>query len=101
MGTTTCGFLSIAIFGLSMSPIFAAQSPRSSSQKSRLQDAAQAISAGKMEQDESELQSVLRSTPDKIKAIDLLGVIRILHAKEPQAEELLRRPVQNNPNFAP
>ena len=86
---------------LSASPICLAQTPSPDSQKSILQDAAEAIAAGKLEQAESELQSVLRSTPDDFRALDLLGVIRTLQHREPQAEELFSREVQKNPNFAP
>ena len=101
MGTTANWFFSIAIFWFLMSPISTAQAPKPTSQKSRLQYAAQAISAGKLEQAESELQSVLRLTPDEFHALDLLGVIRVLQHKEPQAEDLFSRAVQKNPNFAP
>jgi tetratricopeptide (TPR) repeat protein len=94
-------FLCIVIFLLAASPISAARVPREDSEKSNLEDAAQAISAGKLRQAESELQSVLRSAPDGFRALDLLGVIRILQHREPQAEELFNKVVQKNPNFAP
>lgn len=94
-------FPCLVIFLLAASPICAAQVPRLDSQKSLLQDAAQAISAGKLDQAESELQTVLRSAPDEFHALDLLGVIRILQHREPQAEELFSKVVQKNPNFAP
>lgn len=94
-------FLCIVIFLLSASPISAARVLRQDSEKARLQDAAQAIAAGKLEQAETECQAVLRSTPDEFRALDLLGVIRILQHREPQAEELFSKVVQKNPNFAP
>src|SRR5882724_11465492 len=94
-------FLRIAIFLLSAIPISAAQVPRSGSQSARLRDAAQAISAGKLEHAESELQSVLRSAPDDYRALDLLGVIRILQHHEPQAEELFGKAIKKDPDFAP
>jgi len=94
-------FLCVVIFLVSASAISAAQVPNRGSQQSRLQDAAQAISAGKMEQAEAELQSVLRLVPNEFHALDLLGVIRILQHREPQAEELFRNVVEKNPNFAP
>jgi tetratricopeptide (TPR) repeat protein len=84
-----------------MSPISIAQAPTPGSQKLRLQDAAQAISAGNLQQAERELQSVLRSTPDEFHALDLLGVVRILQHKEPEAEEIFRRVVEKAPDFAP
>ncbi len=94
-------FLCLAVFFLSISAISAPQSPNPNSHKSHLQDAAKAISAGHLEQAESDLQSVLRSTPDEFHALDLLGVIRILQHRDPQAEELFTKAVQKNPNFAP
>jgi tetratricopeptide (TPR) repeat protein len=94
-------FLCIVIFLLSSISIFADQLPRQNSVKSRLQDAAQAISAGKLEQAETELRSALQSSPEDIRALDLLGVIRTLQHREPQAEELFSKVVQNNPTFAP
>jgi len=84
-----------------MSPGSTAQASNSDSQKSRLQDAARAISAGKLQEAERELQWVLRSSPDEFHALDLLGVIRVLQHSEPQAEVLFRRVVQVMPEFAP
>jgi tetratricopeptide (TPR) repeat protein len=94
-------FLCLAIFWLSISPISTAQAPVPSSHRSRLQDAAQAISNGNLQQAEHELQSVLRSTPDEFHALDLLGVVRILQHQDPEAEELFSRVVRSAPDFAP
>ncbi|MGA2814291.1 MAG: tetratricopeptide repeat protein [Candidatus Acidiferrum sp.] len=66
-----------------------------------MQDAAQAISDGNLQGAERALQSVLRSMPDEFHALDLLGVVRILQHKEPEAEQLFTRVVQNVPDFAP
>lgn len=94
-------FLSVVIVLLVMSPVSAAQASRAGSQKSSLQHAAQAISAGKLDQAETELQSVLRSAPDEFRALDLLGVIRILQNREIEAGKLFISAIQKNPNFAP
>ncbi len=94
-------FLCTVTFLLAAMPISAAQVPKPGSQSARLRDAAQAISAGQLEHAESELHSVLRSAPDDFRALDLLGVIRILQHREPQAEEFFARAVQKNPDFAP
>lgn len=94
-------FLSFVIILLSAISMCFAQAPSPVSQKSRLQVASEAISAGKLEQAEHELQSVLRSTPNEVHALDLLGVVRVLQHREPQAEELFSKEVQRNPNFAP
>jgi tetratricopeptide (TPR) repeat protein len=94
-------FLCIVTFLLSSMSIFAEHLPRQNSEKSRLQDATRAISAGKLEQAETELRSVLQSSPEDIRALDLLGVIRTLQHREPQAEGLFSKVVQKNPAFAP
>jgi tetratricopeptide (TPR) repeat protein len=94
-------FLCILIFMLSAGSVSAPQASRQDSEKSRLQDAAKAISAGKLEQAETELRSVLHSAPDDFRALDLLGIIRTLQHRESQAQELFSKVVQNNPAFAP
>lgn len=66
-----------------------------------LQDAAQAMAAGNLKQAESDLQSVLHVAPSDFRALDLLGVVRVLQHHEPEAEKLFRRALEKNPNFAP
>jgi tetratricopeptide (TPR) repeat protein len=66
----------------------------------RLRHAAHLLAAGNKERAEEELQSVLRASPDEYRALDLLGVIRILQKREPDAEELFSRVVQIKPDFA-
>ena len=66
----------------------------------RLRHAAQLLSAGSLEPAEKELQSVLRASPDEYRALDLLGVIRILQHRETDAEDLFSRVVQIKPDFA-
>ncbi len=78
-----------------------AQVSKQNSNPDLLQDAAQALTAGKLSRAESDLQSVLRSTPDDYRALDLLGVVRVMQGRETQAEALFRRAIQKNSNFAP
>ncbi|MGD0890949.1 MAG: tetratricopeptide repeat protein [Terracidiphilus sp.] len=77
------------------------KSPSSQLQSSQLQDAATELSAGKLDQAEQDLQSVLRSNPGDYRALDLLGVVRVLQHKEAKAEELFEQVVKANPDFAP
>lgn len=86
---------------LAVSLISAAQVSKQGGDMSALQDAAQAITAGKLNQAENELQSVLRSAPGEYRALDLLGVVRVLQRREIEAEELFRRASQKKPDFAP
>jgi protein O-GlcNAc transferase len=78
-----------------------AQIPTQSSNASLLQDAAQAMAAGKLGPAETDLQSVLRSAPEDYRALDLLGVVRVLQQREVEAEKLFQRVVQKKPDFAP
>jgi tetratricopeptide (TPR) repeat protein len=78
-----------------------AQVSHQNSNPSLLQDAAQAITVGKLSRAEGDLQSVLRAAPDDYRALDLLGVVRILQQREILAEKLFRHAVQKKPDFAP
>jgi tetratricopeptide (TPR) repeat protein len=71
-----------------------------SSTMSLLQDAAGAMTAGKLTRAETDLQTVLRTTPDDYRALDLFGVVRVLQHREVEAEQLFRRAVQKKPDFA-
>lgn len=66
----------------------------------RLRHAAELLAAGNKERAEEELQSVLRASPGEYRALDLLGVIRILQARPTDAEALFSRVVQIQPDFA-
>jgi len=79
----------------------AAQDSHQNSNPSLLQDAAQAITAGKLNRAEGDLQSVVRAAPDDYRALDLLGVVRILQHRELEAEKLFLRAIQKKPDFAP
>lgn len=68
---------------------------------SQLQDAANELSAGKLDQADQDLQSVLRSNPQDYRALDLLGVVRVLQHQEAKAEELFEQVVKVKPDFAP
>lgn len=70
-------------------------------QDAALQDAAQAITDGKLSRAEVDLQSVLRAAPADYRALDLLGVVRIFQKHEMEAEKLFRRAIQKKPDFAP
>jgi tetratricopeptide (TPR) repeat protein len=66
----------------------------------RLRNAAHLLTAGNLKGAESELQPVLRVTPDEYRALDLLGVIRILQGRENDAQDLFHRVVAIKPDFA-
>jgi tetratricopeptide (TPR) repeat protein len=83
----------------SLTPV--AQVSSESSNNSLSQDAVQAMTAGNLGRAESDLQSVLRSTPDDYRALDLLGVVRVLQHREAEAEELFGRAIRKKSDFAP
>ena len=92
------------LFGVVLSlasTVCSAQVSLRDSNQSLLQDAAQAITAGKLDRAESDLQSVLRAEPGEYRACDLLGVVRVLQRREVEAEELFRRAIQQTSDFAP
>jgi tetratricopeptide (TPR) repeat protein len=66
----------------------------------RLQSAAQYLASGNLEHAENELQSVLRGSPDEYRALDLLGVVRVLQKRETDAERLFLRVVHIKAEFA-
>jgi tetratricopeptide (TPR) repeat protein len=79
----------------------AAQVSVPSSTMSLLQDAAQAMTAGKLTRAETYLQTVLRTAPDDYRALDLLGVVRVLQHRDMEAEKLFRRAIERKTDFAP
>ena len=100
MNKMVCQFLCVWMVCDLSSQVTSAQT-RQNSTNATLQSAAQNISAGKLENAETELQSVLRSTPEDVRALDLLGVIRVLQHRESQAEELFAKVVRKDPEFGP
>jgi len=66
---------------------------------SLLKDAAQAIAAGKLERAENELQSVLQTSPEEFRALNLLGIVRAQQRREAEAERLFRRAIEIKPDF--
>jgi len=83
----------------SLMPVAQVATPRSTA--SLLQDAAQAMTAGKLTRAETDLQTVLRTAPGDYRALDLLGVVRVLQHRDLEAEPLFRRAVQKKADFAP
>jgi tetratricopeptide (TPR) repeat protein len=83
----------------SLMPVAQVSSP--SSTMSLLQDAAQAMTSGKLTRAETDLRTVLRTAPDDYRALDLLGVVRVLQHRDVEAAQLFRRAVQKKADFAP
>jgi protein O-GlcNAc transferase len=79
----------------------AAQVPKPRANESLLQNATQAMMAGKLSLAEQDLQSVLRTAPEDYRALDLLGVVRVLQQRAPEAEELFLRAIRQKIDFAP
>ncbi|MGC2618891.1 MAG: tetratricopeptide repeat protein, partial [Acidobacteriaceae bacterium] len=86
---------------LSLAPGAASLAQTANRPSGSLQDAAKALSAGNLDQAELDLQSVLRVHPGDYRALDLLGVVRVLQHQEAQAEELFEQVLKAQPDFAP
>ena len=67
---------------------------------SLLQDAAQSIAAGNLDRAESELQSILRISPDDYRALNFLGMLRAQQRREADAEQIFRQVIRRKPDFA-
>lgn len=90
-----CGLLILSC------PTLPAQNPSPRSNASLLQHATQAMTAGNLAIAENDLQSVLRTAPEDYRALDLLGVVRVLQQNESEAERLFLRAIQKKTDFAP
>jgi tetratricopeptide (TPR) repeat protein len=77
-----------------------AQTVAQNATTTRLRHAADFLAAGDLERAETELQTVLRASPEEYRALDLLGVIRILQRREKDARDLFDRVVEIKPDFA-
>jgi tetratricopeptide (TPR) repeat protein len=67
---------------------------------SLIKDAAESIASGKLDRAESELQAVLQTAPDEVRALNLLGIVRAQQHHELEAERLFKRAVELKPGFA-
>jgi tetratricopeptide (TPR) repeat protein len=99
--TNTSRVLFLVILSIVTAAASLSQTANRQSASSRLQDAAKELSAGKLDQADHDLQSVLRSNPQNFVALDLLGVVRALQHQDAKAEELFEQVVKAMPDFAP
>jgi tetratricopeptide (TPR) repeat protein len=65
-----------------------------------LQDAAQSMVAGNLQQAETDLQSVLRGNPHDYRALNLLGMIRAQQQRNAESEKIFKSVLQQKPDFA-
>ena len=98
---TPCRILLLAAAFWFARTSLAAQGASPQSAALLLQKAAKEISAGQLDAAEKELQSVLQAEPGEYRALDLLGVVRVLQHQETQAEDLFSQAVRRKPDFAP
>ena len=90
----------LAASALSVSQTAGRQASPSQSQDRQLQQAANELSAGKLDQAAQDLQAVLHSDPEDYRALDLLGVVRVLQHREADAQGLFEQVVKARPEFA-
>lgn len=99
--THSCGISSLVLWLLFAPTFLASQSAGSPAVTTRLQIAAKEMSAGHLDLAAKELQSVLQGQPGEYRALDLLGVIRVMQQDESHAERLFTQAIQAKNDFAP
>jgi tetratricopeptide (TPR) repeat protein len=99
--TNTIRVLLVVILSFVTSAASLSQTASRQSANSQLQNAANELSEGKLDQADRDLRAVLRSNPGNYLALDLLGVVRILQHQEVKAEGLFEQVVKAKPDFAP
>jgi tetratricopeptide (TPR) repeat protein len=65
-----------------------------------LKDAGDAIASGRLQDAETDLQSILSASPEDYQALDLLAIVRAQQRREPEAEQIFLRVVKAHPDFA-
>ena len=65
-----------------------------------IREAAAAVAAGDLKRAGTELQEILQSTPSDVHALNLLGIVRVQQRNDSEAEQLFRRAVAIDPDFA-
>jgi len=65
-----------------------------------LRDAAELIARGDLSRAETEIQFVLRQTPNSSRALNLLGIVRAQQHRNSEAEALFKKALQIDPGFA-
>jgi tetratricopeptide (TPR) repeat protein len=66
----------------------------------RMKDAAASLAAGNLDQASSDLDSVLRETPNDPRALNLLGMVRAAQQRNAEAEQLFKRVIRLRPDTA-
>jgi tetratricopeptide (TPR) repeat protein len=88
----------VALMLLLSAEICLAQNP--SGDDEALRSAAQAYAARDLPRAESELQTLLKGSPDNYHALDLLGMLRAQQQRNADAEELFQRAIRAKADFA-
>ena len=65
-----------------------------------VRDAATALAAGDLKHAETELQSILKTAPMNVHALNLLGIVRVQQKRESEAEALFKQAITLQPEFA-
>jgi len=65
-----------------------------------LRSAAEALAAGDIQRAEQDLNSLLHTSPNDYRALDLLGMLRAQQQRNPEAETLFRQSIRVKHDFA-
>jgi len=81
---------------------FAQSSPRSAGQDqdALIKDAAQSMMRGNMAQAESDLNAVLKLSPEEYRALNMLGMVKAQQQQNPEAEKIFKQVIRQKPDFA-
>jgi tetratricopeptide (TPR) repeat protein len=90
----------LSFFPLLFSAVARSQNPSSPSSVPSSKEAAAALAAGEFKQAENELQTILKSAPADVHALNLLAIVRVQQRREADAEVLFKKAIALQPDFA-
>ena len=79
---------------------FAQTRESSAASRPTARSAAAALAAGDSKRAEAELTAILESSPDDLHALNLLGILRAQQQRNQEAEELFKKAIAIQPDFA-
>jgi tetratricopeptide (TPR) repeat protein len=73
--------------------------PAQRDQDALIKDAAQSMMAGKLDQAESDLETVLKTNPNEYRVLNMLGMVKAQQQRNPEAEAIFKRVIRQKPDF--
>ena len=85
---------------LAANPLLRAQVSGTALRNSQLKNAGDAIASGSLQEAETDLQSILSTSPEDYQALDLLAIVRAQQHREAEAEQIFLKVIKDHPDFA-